>query len=236
MKLIAILCILLLNACANSPVSKYPIPDRPDKTSINQLAKADFDRMADMELESNTQSLRTLMMKLYKRNPLELAKSNVDSAEKMTVSVFDEAAKHQWRFSQLQNKQDVEAIFLAFDPHYQHDRVLAFIVGLQTMLAKAHNNKTSFYLTDTLDPQHIYNAARNIEIAAWKLSNSRDANGNLYLLTNEINEKDRNLSFEREFGKMIGRTDFYAIALAEKSQRLISRIAQSLASAVFLPF
>lgn len=82
MKLIAILCILLLNACANSPVSKYPIPDRPDKTSINQLAKADFDRMADMELESNTQSLRTLMMKLYKRNPLELAKSNVDSAEK----------------------------------------------------------------------------------------------------------------------------------------------------------
>ncbi|QVL46056.1 MAG: hypothetical protein KFB94_02820 [Methylophilaceae bacterium] len=236
MKLIAILCILLLNACANSPVSKYPIPDRPDKTSINQLAKADFDRMADMELESNTQSLRTLMMKLYKRNPLELAKSNVDSAEKMTASVFDEAAKHQWRFSQLQNKQDVEAIFLAFDPHYQHDRVLAFIVGLQTMLAKAHNNKTSFYLTDTLDPQHIYNAARNIEIAAWKLSNSRDANGNLYLLTNEINEKDRNLSFEREFGKMIGRTDFYAIALAEKSQRLISRIAQSLASAVFLPF
>ena len=104
------------------------------------------------------------------------------------------------------------------------------------MLAKAHNNKTAFYLTDNLDPQKIYNVARNIEIAAWKLSNSRDVNGNLYLLTNEINETDRNLSFEREFGKMIGRTDFYAISLAEKSQRLISRIAQSLASAVFLPF
>ncbi len=236
MKLIAILYLLLLSACANSPINKHPIPNRADKSSINQLAKADFDRMADMELESNTQSLRTLMIKLYKRNPNELAKNNHDSAEKMTMFVFDEVAKHQWRFSQLQNKQDIEAIFLAFDAHYQNDRVLAFIVGLQTMLAKAHNNKTSFYLTDTLDPQHIYNAARNIEIAAWKLSNSRDANGNLYLLTNEINEKDRNLSFEREFGKMIGRTDFYAIALAEKSQRLISRIAQSLASAVFLPF
>lgn len=35
---------------------------------------------------------------------------------------------------------------------------------------------------------------------------------------------------------MIGRTDFYAIALAEKSQRLLSRIAQGLATAVFLPF
>jgi hypothetical protein len=91
-------------------------------------------------------------------------------------------------------------------------------------------------MTDSIDPQRIYNVARNIEIAAWKLSNSYDEKGHLYLLSNEINETDHNLSFEREFGKMIGRTDFYAIAVAEKSQRLISRVAQSLATAVFLPF
>lgn len=236
MRLIATICLLLLSACVNSPLSKHPIPHRTDSSSINQLAKADFDRMADMELESNTQSLRTLMIKLYKRNPHELVKSNHRTAEKMAAYLFDETTKHQWQFKQLQNKQDIDAIFLAFDANYQGDRVLAFIVGLQTMIAKAHNNKTAFYLTDNLDPQKIYNVARNIEIAAWKLSNSRDANGNLYLLTNEISDTDRNLSFEREFGKMIGRTDFYAIALAEKSQRLISRIAQSLASAVFLPF
>ena len=237
MRLIATLYVLLLSACVNSNLlSKHPIPHRADSSSINQLAKADFDRMADMELEGNTQSLRTLMIKLYKRNPHELAKSNHDSTEKMVAYVFDESTKHQWQFKQLQNKQDIEAIFLAFDANYQGDRVLAFIAGLQTMLAKAHNNKTAFYLTDNLDPQKIYNVARNIEIAAWKLSNSRDVNGNLYLLTNEISDTDRNLSFEREFGKMIGRTDFYAISLAEKSQRLISRIAQSLASAVFLPF
>jgi len=241
MKLIAALflllwCFLLLSACANSPLSKHTIPHRTDTSSINQLAKADFDRIADMELESNTQSLRTLMIKLYKRNPRDLAKSNFSNAEKRTSSIFDEIIKHQWQFKQLQNKQDIEALFLTFDADFQGDRVLAFIVGLQTMLVKAHNNKTAFYLTDNLDPQSIYNVARNIEIAAWKLSNSRDANGNLYLLSNEISETDRNLSFEREFGKMIGRTDLYAIALAEKSQRLISRIAQSLASAVFLPF
>ncbi len=35
---------------------------------------------------------------------------------------------------------------------------------------------------------------------------------------------------------MIGRTDLYAVALAEKSQRLISRIMQNLATAMFLPF
>jgi hypothetical protein len=103
------------------------------------------------------------------------------------------------------------------------------------MLLKAHNNKTDFYLTDSIDPQSIYNVARNIEIAAWKLSNARKTDGTLYLVTNEINETERNLSFEREFGKMIGRTDLYAISLAEKSQRFISRTIQNLATAVFLP-
>jgi hypothetical protein len=104
------------------------------------------------------------------------------------------------------------------------------------MLIKAHGGKTDFYFTDSVDPQRIYNVARNIEIAAWKLSNSRNAAGNLYLLTNEMNEKERNLSFEREFGKMIGRTDLYAITLAEKSERLLSRVMQNLATALFLPF
>jgi hypothetical protein len=192
--------------------------------------------MADMELRSNTASLRTLMIKLYKRNPRELAKNDKASAEHMAKWVFENAQQHQWQFSAIDNKQDTTAIFLAFDADYQGDRVLPFIIGLQTMIAKAHNNNTEFYMTDSLDPQKIYNVARNIEITAWKLSNSRDENGNLYLLTNEINVTDRNLSFEREFGKMIGRTDFYAIALAEKSQRLLSRIVQGLATAVFLPF
>ncbi len=192
--------------------------------------------MADVELAENTQSLRNLMLKLYKRNPNQLAKSTSDNAEKMTEWVFENELQHHWQFKEIINKQGTDAIFLAFDANYQNDRVLPFIVGLQTMLAKAHGNKTEFYLTDKIEPQNIYNVARNIEIAAWKLSNARDAEGNLYLLTNEISDKDRNLSFEREFGKMIGRTDLYAIALAEKSQRLISRVIQSIATAVFLPF
>ena len=192
--------------------------------------------MADVELAENTQSLRVLMTKLYKRNPQQLAKSTADPADKMVDWVFDGELQHQFKFKEIDNKQGTDAIFLAFDANYQGDRVLPFIVGLHTMLLKAHGNKKDFYLTDSLDAQNIYNAARNIEIAAWKLSTSRDANGNLYLLTNEINTTDRNLSFEREFGKMIGRTDLYAISLAEKSQRLISRIMQSIATAAFLPF
>ena len=231
-----ILCVFL-SACATKPlITGKPIPQRTDRSSASQLVKNDLDRMADVELAENTQSLRLLMTKLYKRNPQQLAKSTADPIEKMVDWVFDGELQHQFKFKEIDNKQGTDAIFLAFDANYQGDRVLPFIVGLHTMLLKAHGNKKDFYLTDSLDAQNIYNAARNIEIAAWKLSTSRDANGNLYLLTNEINTTDRNLSFEREFGKMIGRTDLYAISLAEKSQRLISRIMQSIATAAFLPF
>jgi hypothetical protein len=237
LKALCILAFSLVGACStNSPMEGKPIPERGDRSSATQLGKNDFDRMADVELEENTQSLRTIMYKLYKRNPNHLAKSTTDNAEKMVAWVFDGELQHHFQFKEIDNKQGTEAIFLAFNPDYQGDRVLPFIVGLHTMLLKAHGNKKEFYLTDNINPQSIYNVARNIEIAAWKLSTARDLNGNLYLLSNEISDKDRNLSFEREFGKMIGRTDLYAIALAEKSQRFISRIAQSLATAVFLPF
>ena len=227
----------LVCACSiNSPIEGKPIPERDDRSSANQLAKNDFDRMADVELEENTHSLKSLMLKLYKRNPNQLAKSTTDNAEKMVAWVFDGELQHHWLFKEIDNKQDTAAIFLAFDTNYQGDRVLPFIVGIQTMLMKAHGNKKAFYLIDNIEPQRIYNVARNIEIAAWKLSTARDATGNLYLISNELTDKDHNLSFEREFGKMIGRTDLYAIALAEKSQRFISRVVQSIATAVFLPF
>ena len=212
------------------------IPAQQDRTTFNQLIKSDFDRMADVEMYENSESLRTLMLKLYKRNPHELQKSTSDEPEKMVNWVINGGAQHHYQFEMMNNLQGTEAIFLAFNPEYKGDRVLPFIVGLQTMLLKAHGGKRDFYLPDSLDPQYIYNVARNVEIAAWKLSNARDENGMLYLLTNEINDKDRNLSFEREFGKIIGRTDLYAVALAEKKERLISRVMQNLATALFLPF
>ncbi len=233
--------ITMLTACANisnntATQPAKPIPEQQDRSTINQLGKGDSDRMADVEIRQNTESLRLLMVKLYKRNPHELQKSTPDVADKMVNWVFNGETQHHYQFQSINNKQGTEAIFLTFKPEFTGDRVLAFIVGLQTMLLKAHGNKTDFYLNDSIDPQHIYNVSRNIEIAAWKLSNTRDETGTLYLLSNEINDKNKNLSFEREFGKMIGRTDLFAITLAEKSQRIISRVLQSLATAVFLPF
>lgn len=234
----AVLWLSVLSACAHAPPAHEgkPMPERAEKSASSQLFKTDFDRMADVEFAESTLGLKTLMLKLYKRNPKELAKSTVDNAEAMAAWVFEGDAEHQWKFKELNNTQSVEAIHLAFNQDFQGDRVLAYVVGLHTMLLKAHGGKKSFFIIDSIHPQSLYNAARNVEIAAWKISTSRNAKGELFLLTNEINSQERNLSFEREFGKIIGRTDLFAFMLAEKSQRTITRIAQSLATAAFLPF
>lgn len=232
--LLSAMCVLLVSCAATPTSDKKAIPEQQDRSAISQIAKTDFDRMADVEFRENVASLRLLMSKLYKRNPNELHKSTSGSVDEMVAWVFE--GNHRWQFDEIEKKQGTDAIYLSLDPNYNGDRVLPFIVGIYTMLQSAHGGKTEFFFTDAIEPQAIYNVARNIEIAVWKLSNARDTQGNLLLLTNESNEKEKNLSFEREFGRMIGRTDLYAIALAEKKQRMISRMVQSMATAVFLPF
>jgi hypothetical protein len=238
MKILALLSILTLSACASAPPtsSGKPMPERAEKNTIAQFAKSDLDRLADVELAENTLAFKTLMLKLYKRNPKELAKSTSDSADIMVDWVFNGDKQHVWEFKEIDKKQDIDAIHLALSKDFQGDRVLAYIVGLHTMMLKAHGGKNDFYIIDSIHPQSVYNAARNVEIAAWKLANSLDEKGEPLLLSNEINSLERNLSFEREFGKVIGRTDLFALMLAEKSNRLISRITQNIATAAFLPF
>ena len=205
----------------------------PDRQSWNQFGKTDFDRMADHEIRENIQSLQTLMIKLYKRNPSELKKSTSDDAEKMVNWVFN--GNHNWNFDTINNAQSTDAIYLAFNEEYKGDRVLPFIVGIYTMLIKAHGGKKEFYLFDSIDPQLLYDTSRNIEMAVWKLSNSKNSSGKPFLLTNELNGKENNLSFEREFGKIIGRTDFLAFTLSEKMERSIAKIIQNLATGLLIP-
>src|SRR4029434_10785011 len=92
-----------------------------------------------------------------------------------------------------------------------------------------------FYLTDTLDPQKLYNSARNVEIAAWKLANAHDERGEPLLVSNETAGDVRNLSFEREFGKMIAYQDVMAQIAALRTNRIIRRAVQTIATAAFLP-
>jgi hypothetical protein len=173
------------------------------------------------------------MEKLYRRNPREWRKGNDSSMDAALARAFD--ARSAFRFAELGQARGADAIVLALKPEYAGDRVFAFGVGLASMIFIAYNEKTEFYLTNSFDPQKLYNSARNIEIAAWKLANARDARGEPLLLSNEIAGDARNLSFEREFGKMIAYQDVMAQIAAQRTNRIIRRVVQTLATAVFLP-
>ena len=124
---------------------------------------------------------------------------------------------------------------LAFREDYGADRVAALMLGLLTMMDAAFDHKEEFFILDGLDEQKLYNFARNLEIAAWKLGSTRDASGDPLLLSNELDPNNRNLSFEREFGRAIGLLDFMAKIIADRNGRTLSRVTQSVATAVFLP-
>ena len=225
------LLVFIISCSSNqikSPTSQY------DKSSVNQFAKTDFDRMADLEIRENMESLKILALKFYKRNPSQLKKSTQDNAEKMVNWIFH--GDHNNEFELLQNKKDIECLNLVFDESFNGDRVLALMIGLKTMLLESHGNKTDFYLFDKLDPQNIYNVARNIEVVVWKLSTKKMENGEPFLISNSISGNEQNLSFEREFGKIIGRSDYFAYTLSEKTERTITRAVQSVSTRLFLPF
>jgi hypothetical protein len=233
MKILILICTLLIYSCSGSTLQKKD-STQYDKGSINQFGKSDFDRMADYEIRENIESLKILMLKFYKKNPNQLKKSTSDNAEKMTNWVFN--GDHNWKFKKINNAQDINALNQVFDDDFKGDRVLSLITGLYTMLIKAHGNKKEFYIFDSLDPQKIYNASRNIEIIVWKLASKKNKEGKPYLISNEINSSESNLSFEREFGKMIGRTDYFAFTLSEKTERAVTRVIQNFTTGIFLPF
>jgi hypothetical protein len=200
-----------------------------------QIGKTDVDRVADLHRREIFASLRLLAEKLYRRNPREWKKGGHANIEAALDRLFD--PRTGWRLPEAGGQLGTDAILLALRPDFDGDRVAAFIAGMGGMLSVAFNEKTEFFMLDDLDPQKLYNSARNLEIAAWKLANGRDASGVLLLLSNEMAPAPQpaNLSFEREFGKMIGNLDLLSSLIADKGHRTIARIAQSIATAVFLP-
>ena len=55
------------------------------------------------------------------------------------------------------------------------------------------------------------------------------------LLSNEGAGPVKNLSFEREFGKIIGSLDLLSKIIADKTNRIVAKVFQNLATAIFLP-
>jgi hypothetical protein len=226
--------VLILAGCKSTPpVNGHVVPEA--HLSGGQLAQSDPNRMATLEVRDNLAALYLLMDKLYKRNPHQWTKSGVASRDAAEAQVRN-AIDHRKPLPGLGDARDVKAMSRAFDPDFQGDRVAALIYGMADMLVTAHGGKQNLYLLDGLDAQRVYNASRNIEIAMWKLAQSKDAHGEPLLVSNELSEQGRNLSFERLFGGIISRTDLVAEFTAEKYRRSAINYLQSFVGGQFLQF
>jgi len=223
---------ILLTAC-QTQLSKE-LQQQQSQFEIDDIAKADIDMVADVTLTQSMNYLRSLARKLYRRNPHQLHRAQIDNIEYAVTRLFS----YPWPsgLTELNGKRSVSAIQLAFNEEFQGDRVAALIAGLRDMLLDTYGGQSEFYLYSNFDPQKIYNLARNFEVSFWKLNHDRNKKGELFLLSNAINNQSViNLSFERLYGKLIALQDQMAIVIANSTNRHIKNIIQSAARMVFLP-
>jgi hypothetical protein len=229
---LSLLCAALLAGCASTPAPHGEV--KGAEASSREMGQSDSNRVATLAMRANLDSLYLLMSKLYRRNPAEWKKTAAsrEEAEKKVKQVIEQ--RQAW--PELQGKRDIQAMTLALSPEFKGDRVAAFIDATADMIIVAHGNKIEFFLVDGLDAQHLYNAARNVEIAAWILSSRKNAAGAPLLLSDEIGSEARNLSFEREFGKIVGRLDLMAEFMTERYRRAGISYVQNLLGGSFLQF
>lgn len=228
-----LLAVVLLSACSTQ-IGK----DGRSTTTVDgrYLLKTEIDRVADTTRRDVVDGLLRIADKLYRRNPREWKQAGQPSRE-AAVQRLRQRMAVEW--PELAGKRERLAAAQAFNEEFTGDRVAALMLGLLTMVDTAFEGKDDFYLLDSLDEIKLYNAARNMEIAIWKLSQDRwksgEQAGRLFLISNELDATNANLSFEREFGRCIGLLDLMAQIVADRSGRTLSRVTQSVATMVFLP-
>jgi len=202
-------------------------------TTLKKMAKTDVDMVADAHFSEVDHLLRDLTIKLYRRNPRELRKTPGATIQSRLRQLFESVPMPA--FAELKGRHGTTAIDLCFQPEFEGDRIFALVAGLRGMMLSAYGNRGEQFLFDSLDPQALYHSARNLEIVVWRLSNFMNSDEEPFLYTNSLPGEERNLSFERLFGKLIALQDMMTTIAADGHQRVINKVVQSLASSVLLP-
>ena len=229
-----LLTALLLAACSSPAIQRKDGSSSVRSFSIMDLAKSDVDDVIEIHQQDVIATLKTLTLKLYRRNPNEWRKSGYASADEATAAVF--MPLPHWQLSSQKELDWKSSLRDAWREDYSGDRVKALMNGLLVMHMAAYNHRTEFYRLTDVDAQKLYNAARNTEAVVWKLATARGPRGDPMLLSNGANDNGvANLSFEREFGKLIGNQDTLARIIEDKSNRAIRFSVVNLTSMVFLP-
>jgi hypothetical protein len=223
---------VVVGCASDAPTDHGQVQGQPYAKS--EWLQSDGNRITQLTMHANEASLLLLADKLYRRNPKEWRKTA--ATRKAALAEITAAVHDNQPWPGLQGRHDVTALSLALSPGFSGDRVAALIIACDDTIVAAHGGKRDFYYLDGIDPQHVYNAARDMEIALWLLATRRDAQGRPLLRANEIGLQERNLSFEREFGKIIGRLDLLANYMTERYRRAGIDYIQGLVMAPFLTF
>ncbi|MEP9318494.1 hypothetical protein ABKS89_15260 [Pseudomonas sp. LABIM340] len=224
------LALALLAGCTSPPVKKDV---GGVGFSSGQMLQNDANRAANLAMRDNLDSLSLLLDKLYKRNPREWKKTGAASRDAAHQQVMD-AIRKQQPLPGLGGRTSVAALPLAFDADFQGDRAGTLIYGLGSMLYELYGGTDTQHLLSGLNSQMTANAAWNIEVAAWLLASRTDGQGQPMLLSNELSAAGRNLSFEREFGRMIGRLELLAQMTNESLRRSGINYVQGILAAPIL--
>ena len=233
--LASLLTVALLAACNGQAIQRKDGSSGNVRSfSVKDLAKGDVDDVIEIHQKEVLGILRALTLKLYRRNPSEWRKSGFASADDATADLFRHLPL--WHASSRKDLNWETTLRDLWREDYTNDRIKALMNGLLVMHMAAFNHRTEFYLLTEMDAQKLYNAARNTEAVVWKLSNAKNLRGETLLLSNGLDGNGvANLSFEREFGKLIGIQDALAKVIEDKNNRAIRFGVVNLASMVFLP-
>ncbi|WP_239017298.1 hypothetical protein [Seongchinamella sediminis] len=199
---------------------------------LKNLIKSDVDLVTDEFIDETRRLVRELTVKLYGRNPAELARIPGMTVEMRLAQL--QATRGELDFAELAGRQETDALQLVFNPHFDGDRVFALVVGLGGMLRHAYGYNSESFLFDALEPEPLWASAHNVEVLAWKLRNNRRPNGEPWLITSEYRGVNDNLSFERLFGKLIVLQEMMARIASDADDRRVTKAVHT-AGSVFIP-
>ncbi|WGT65676.1 hypothetical protein [Variovorax paradoxus] len=211
--------------------------ERAEPYANQEWLQSSANRIANLSLRDNLQSIRRVQTTLYRRNPREWRKS---------AASVEAAAQRAWdavlagpALPELRGATGIDAIRLAFDTSpqgYQSDRVAALVVGWASMLKQANGDTWDQTMLDGVNAENSYRAARNFEISLWLISSKTGPDGQPLLLATEISERGRNLVADRELSKVVARLDLLAAQADEKYRRAALDFGQNWIMGVVMPF
>jgi hypothetical protein len=211
--------------------------ERAEPYTGQEWLQSGANRIANLSLRDNLQSVRRVQTTLYRRNPREWRKS---------AASMDEAIRRAWDavfkgpdLPELRGATGIDAIRMAFDTGpqgYQGDRVAALVVGWASMLKQANGGTWDQTMLDGVNAENSYRVARNFEISLWLISSKTGPDGQPLLLATEISERGRNLVADRELSKVVARLDLLAAQADEKYRRAALDFGQNWVMGVVMPF